>query len=214
MSHVRCPEEFRGPVRAGIIDAIRSAYDEADEVYAPDRGRGDHLHGLAVYHVASFNLRARFEDFAGARFVSRGEGPELWVGPYRLRWNKVGRGADGQSIRGSFPRSSRAAAFMAQENQLRLFDQATFEPEGFAQNWVIAHMGNPIDHLVAIYLASPIETNGRSVTGWRDIVPIWSAADPDVEFPTAPTPGLPEPVDLGDLDIELRDDEDAGAQEA
>lgn len=214
MDHPRCPEEFRGPVRAGIIDAIRSAYDEADEVYSPDRGRGDHLHGLAVYHVASFNLRARFEDFPGARFVSRGEGPELWIGPYHLRWNKVGRGADGQSIRGSFPRSSRAAALMAEQNQLRLFDETAFEPDGFATNWIIAHLGNPIDHLVAVYLASPIETNGKSVTGWRDIVPIWSAADPDVEFPTAPTPGLPEPVDLGDLDLELRDDEDAGAEEA
>jgi hypothetical protein len=201
-------------VRAGIIEAIRGAYDEADEVYAPDRGRGDHLHGLAVYHVASFNLRARFDDYPGVRFVSRGEGPELLIGPYRLRWNKVGRGTDGQTIKGSFPRGSRAAAFMADQNQLRLFDEATFEPDGFPRNWVIAHLGNPIDRLVAIYLASPIETDGRSVTGWRDIVPIWSAADPDVEFPTAPTPGLPEPADLGDLELELRDDEDAGSAEA
>ena len=213
MTQPRCPEEFRGPVRAGIIAAIRGAYDEADEIFAPDRGRGDHLHGLAVYHVASFNLRNRFDDFSGVQFVSRGEGPELRVGPYRLRWNKVGRGVDGQSIRGSFPRGSRAAAVMAEQNQLQLFDEAAFEPRGFALNWVIAHMGNPIDHLVAIYLASPIETDGRSVTGWRDIVPIWSAADPDVEFPTAPAPGLPESVELGELDIELRD-EDAGAAEA
>jgi len=131
-----------------------------------------------------------------------------------LRWNKVGRGADGPSIRGSFPRGSRAAAFMARENQLRLFDETTFEASGFPRNWVIAHMGNPIDHVVAIYLASPIETDGRSVTGWRDIVPIWSATDPDVEFPSAPTPGLPEPVDLGDFDLELRDDEASSAEEA
>lgn len=207
------PVEFDGRVRAGIVDAIRSAYDEADEVYAPDRGRGDHLHGLAVYHVASFLLRARFEEFPGVRFVSRGQGPELWVGPYRLRWNKVGRGADGQSIRGSFPRGSRTAAFMAEQNQLRLFDETSFEVNGFPQNWVIAHMGNPIDHLVAIYLATPIESDGRSVTGWRDIVPIWSAADPDAEFPTAPLPGLPEPVDLPDLELELRDDVDIDAEE-
>jgi hypothetical protein len=214
MSQSRCPEEFQGPVRAGIIDSIRGAYDEADEIYAPDRGRGDHLHGLAVYHVASFNLRNRFHGVPGVQFVSRGEGPELRIGPYRVRWNKVGRGGDGQAIRGAFPRGSRAAAFMAQENQLRMFDEASFQPGGFALNWVIAHMGNPIDGVVGIYLASPIETDGRSVTGWRDIVPIWSAADPEVEFPDLPTPGLPEPVDLGELDVELRDDGAAGTAEA
>jgi hypothetical protein len=213
MDHLPCPEEFRGPVRAGIIRAIRSAYDEADEIYAPDRGRGDHLHGLAVYHVASFNLRAEFDGFPGVRFLSQGKGPEMAVGPYRLRWNKVGRGGDGASIRGSFPRGSRAAAFMAQENQLRLFDEASFEHDGFPTNWIIAHLGNPLDHLVAIYIASPIETDGRSVTGWRDIVPIWSAADPEVEFPSAPQPGLPEPVEIGELDLALRD-EDAPAVEA
>jgi hypothetical protein len=213
MDHLPCPEEFRGPVRAGIIRAIQGAYDEADETYAPDRGRGDHLHGLTVYHVASFNLRREFEGFPGVTFKSHGKGPELAVGAYQLRWNKVGRGGDGESIRGSFPRGSRAAAFMAEQNQMRLFDDASFDHDGFPTNWIIAHLGNPLDHLVAIYLASPIETNGRSVTGWRDIVPIWSAADPEVEFPAAPRPGLPEPVEIGDLDLELRD-EDAPAAES
>ncbi|HEX7949784.1 MAG TPA: hypothetical protein VF494_05500 [Candidatus Limnocylindrales bacterium] len=214
MTSPHCPAEFNGPVRAGIIAAIRTAYDEADEIYAPERGRGDHLHGLAVYHVASFELRNRFEDQAGARFVSHGHGPELHVGPYRLRWNKVARGT-GQSIRGSFPRGSRAAALMAAENhQLVLFDEAALEPGGFPVNWIIAHMGNPTDHLVAIYLAAPIDTDGQSVTGWRDVVPIWSVIDPESEFPSAPEPGLPEPVALGDLDVALRNDEDASAEEA
>ena len=213
MNHPPCPEEFQGPVRAGIIRAIQTAYDEADETYAPDRGRGDHLHGLTVYHVASFNLRREFEGLPGVTFQSHGKGPEMGIGPYRLRWNKVGRGGDGESIRGSFPRGSRVAAFMAEQNQMRLFDDESFDNDGFPINWIIAHLGNPLDHLVAIYLASPIETNGKSVTGWRDIVPIWSAADPEVEFPAAPRPGLPEPIEIGELDLELRD-EDAPAAES
>jgi hypothetical protein len=213
MDNPSCPEEFRGPVRAGIIRAFQGAYDEADETYAPDRGRGEHLHGLTVYHVASFNLRREFEGFPGVSFRSHGRGPEMSLGPYRLRWNKVGRGGDGDTIRGSFPRGSRVAAFMAEQNQMRMFDDASFDHDGFPSNWIIAHLGNPLDHLVAIYLASPIETDGRSVTGWRDIVPIWSAADPEVEFPAAPRPGLPEPAEIGDLDLELRD-EDAPAAES
>lgn len=213
MDHPSCPEELRGPVRAGIIRAIQRAYDEADETYAPDRGRGDHLHGLTVYHVASFNLRREFEGFPGVTFHSHGRGPEMAVGPYRLRWNKVGRGGDGESIHESFPRGSQVAALMADQNQMTLFADEAFEHHGFPINWIIAHLGNPLDHLVAIYLASPIESDGRSVTGWRDIVPIWSAADPDVEFPAAPRPGLPVAVGLDDLDIALRD-EDAPAAES
>lgn len=211
MNTGRYPNELRGPVRDAIVAAIRDAYDQADETYAPDRGRGDHLHGLTVYHVATHNLRVAFEDYPGAAFLSRGRGPEIHLGPHRVRWNKVGRGGEAGGIHSRFPRGSRAAAVMADENQMRLFDEASFESDGMATNWIVAHLGNPIDHLVAIYLCSPIESNGRTVTGWRDVVPIWSAADPDAEFPEAPEPGLPDPVELEELRVELRDDEDTAA---
>jgi hypothetical protein len=84
---------------------------------------------------------------------------------------------------------------MANENQLRLFSEESFEPDGVATNWIIAHMGSPLDHLVAIYLCSPIETDGSSVTGWLDVIPIYSATDPFAEFPTAPEP--PAAADSG-----------------
>lgn len=204
------PEEFTGPVRAGIIDAIRGAYAEADEVYAPDRGRGDHLHALAVYHVACFRLRLNLEGMPGVFMVSRGQGPELRIGSRNVRWNKVGRGDGGDTINNSFPRSSKVAAIMAAENQqTKLFSDDMFEQSGSPTNWIIAHLGNARDGLMAIYLVAPMETDGVRVTGWREIIPIWSAVEPDTEFPTAPTPGLPESIELDDLPIELIETEPA-----
>jgi hypothetical protein len=205
MNPPQCPEEFTGPVRAGIIDAIRGAYAEADEVYAPDRGRGDHLHALAVYHVACFRLRLNLEGMPGVFVVSRGQGPELRIGSRNVRWNKVGRGDGGDTINNSFPRSSKVAAIMARENnQTKLFSDDMFDDDtGSPTNWIIAHLGNARDGLMAIYFAAPMATDGVRVTGWREIIPIWSAVEPDVEFPRAPAPGLPESIELDDLPIEL-----------
>lgn len=214
MNHPQCPGEFTRAVRAGIIDALRGAYAEADEVYAPDRGRGDHLHALAVYHVACFQLRLNLEGLPGVFMVSRGQGPELRIGSRNVRWNKVGRCDAGDTISNSFPRSSKVAAIMAAENsQIKLFSDDMFDdPSGSPTNWIIAHLGNARDGLMAIYLAAPMETDGVRVTAWREIIPIWSATEPDTEFPSAPTPGLPELIELDDLPIELIDEapEDIG----
>lgn len=207
MTEQRLPQPFDQQFRARIVQALRGAYREADEVYAPDRGRGDHLHSLAVYHVATFNLRRDLDGVPGVSLDDRGRGPELRVGPYALRWNKVGRGEDADGIGGAFPRGSAAASVMAEKNQLRLFTDADLELAGFVPNWIIAHVGNAIDGLLAVYLASPISTVSGRVTGWRDAVAIWSAAEPEAAFPSAPLPGLPDAVDIGWLPVELLDDE-------
>lgn len=212
MRSSNCPPELRGSAQEALVAAIRRGYDEANAIYDPGRGLGDTLYGQAVYSVASHHIARTFDGWPGAAVVSRGRGPELHIGGNRVRWNKVGRGTDGGGIRGRYPRGSRAAAAMANENQLRLFSEDALEPDGVATNWILAHLGNPIEGLVAIYLASPIETDGDSVTGWRDIIPIWSAADPMSDAPEAPVPGLPEPVELGALEVLLVDEGDTAAE--
>src|SRR5690349_9616701 len=121
MGPSNCPPELRGPARDALVAAIRGAYDEANGIYDPARGLGDTLYGQAVYSVASHSIARTFDGWPGATVVSRGRGPELHIGGNRVRWNKVGRGTDGGGIRGRYPRSSRAAAAMANENQMVLF---------------------------------------------------------------------------------------------
>lgn len=76
-------------------------------------------------------------------------------------------------------------------------------------NWFICHVGNPIDGLLAVYLASPINAEGERITGWHTTIAIWSAADPGSEFPALPPPGPPEPTPLPEWDISLIDEEQA-----
>jgi hypothetical protein len=206
------PLAFNPAVRAGIVSALHQAYDEAAAIYAPDRGLGDRLHGWTVYEVLTHLFERDLAQIPGVYFARRRQGPEIDVGALRVRWNKVGRGEAGEDIQSSFPRGSRAAAFMAIANQqMRLWADPTddsVEPT----NWIICHLGNPRDGLRAVYLAAPIEVEGERVTGWRTATAIWSAADPLTEFPDAPPLGLPQPTDLPDLEIALLDeDRDAEA---
>ncbi len=203
VSHSECPAEFSGPVRAAIVAALRTAYAEADALYAPERGVGDRVHAIAVYDVVSMLFERDLALFPGVHFESRGQGPQLRIGDLRVRWNKAGRGDRGESIDTSFPRGSRIAAIMALENQqLALWP----DRDGDYQrplNWIICHLGNPRDSLRAVYLAAPIGADGERVTGWRTTVAIWNADDPGAEFPEAPPLGLPEAAPLPELEIAL-----------
>lgn len=213
MSGPVCPPEFTSTLRTRITTALQAAYAEADNVYLPDRGLGDRVHAIAVYDVLCMLLERDVAGLPGVSFESRGQGPQLRIGDLRVRWNKVGRGEAGQTIDGSFPRGSRAAVFMALENQQMTIWSDASNDDFRPLNWIICHLGNPRDGLRAIYLAAPIEADGDRVTGWRSTVAIWSADDPAAEFPVAPPVGLPEPAPLPELEIALLG-EAAGADAA
>lgn len=202
-----CPPEFTAEIRRRMIAAIQTAYAEADERYAPDRGVGDRAYGIIVYDVLTFRLMHDVASLPDVAFRWTADGPSLSLGALRARWNKVGRGRAGDSMRASFPRPSRSSAEMAIENQqLTLWALANGEAAAELANWVICHMGNPRDGLRAVYLAAPIESDGERITGWREIVPIWSADDLESEFPAAPPIGLPEPDALPEFDLSLVDE--------
>jgi hypothetical protein len=203
-----CPPEFTPEIRRRIIEAIQVAYAEADERYAPDRGVGDRAYGIIVYDVLTFRLMHDVASLPPVAFRWTAEGPSLWISALHIRWNKVGRGRAGESPRVSFPRPSRSSAEMALENQqLSLWAATQGEVLAELAHWIVCHMGNPRDGLRAVYLAAPIESDGERITGWREVIPIWSADDLDSEFPAlAPTIGLPEPDALPEFDLSLIDE--------
>lgn len=202
-----CPSEFTPEIRRRIVEAIQTAYAEADEHYAPGRGVGDRAHGIIVYDVLTFRLMHDVASLPPVAFRWTTDGPAFWIGPVHVRWNKVGSGRAGESIRSSFPRASRSSAEMAIENQqLSLWTLAAGDGPLELSNWIICHLGNPRDGLRAVYLAAPIESDGERITGWREVIPIWSADDSENEFPAAAPPiGLPQRDELPDFDLTLID---------
>ena len=212
MIAAECPPEFTPELRAALIDGLRAAYDKANDTYAPEEGVRDRVHGITVFDVATFRFERDLQRFAAVSFESHGSGPELRVGGLRVRWNKVGQ-TNGQAIDQSFPRPSRASAEMALGNQqLPLWaDEIDLRRP---VNWFVCHVGNPIDGLLAVYLAAPLNADGERITAWQTVVPIWSAHEPDTEFPVLPPPGPPEPPPLPAWDISLVDEEQAESDAA
>jgi hypothetical protein len=199
-----CPQQFTPDRREILRAALSGAYADAADVCDPDRGFNDLLHGLIVYHLTAFRLQRAFEDDPEVRFESIGLGPELHVDGLRLRWNKVGR-SSAEHIGTSFPRASMAATAMAEGNQqLALWSEDT--GAGDPVNWILAHVGNPRDGLIRAYLAAPISTDGREVTAWARWIPIYDAAQPFVDLPDAPAPGLPVPVEIELPEVSLLDE--------
>jgi hypothetical protein len=198
-----CPGQFSLERRDVFRFALLGAYADAGEIHDPERGFNDLIHGLIVYHLTGHRLARAFESDPDVRFARGAAGPELWVEGCRLRWNKVGSDAR-QRIESSFPRSSQVAAFMAEANQ----QLSLWESDGEASepaNWILAHVGNPRDGLIRAYLAAPISSSGREVTGWARWIAIYDAAQPNVDLPEAPAPGLPEAVEIEAPEITLID---------
>ena len=204
-----CPTQLDASRRAVLREALLAAYSEAAEVCDPERGYNDLLHGLIVYHLTGFRLQRGFEDDPGVNYEFSGAGPELSIDGLRLRWNKVGRSASEQ-IAASFPRPSLAGALMAEANQqLGLWADEFDATEPV--NWILAHIGNPRDGLIRAYLAAPLRSDGRAITGWASWVAIYDAAQPQIDLPEAPAPGLPEPVEIEPVEISLIEETQLGA---
>jgi hypothetical protein len=196
------PTQFSAERRELFRRALIGAYEDAAEVCDPERGFNDLLHGLIVYHLTGFRLQRLVADVPGVQFEHGSFGPELHIEGFRVRWNKVGRDSR-EGIENSFPRSSMAASYMAEANhQLTLWDP---EDGNEPTNWILAHFGNPRDGLVRAYLAAPIATNGREVVGWARWIPIYDAAQPMIDLPEAPMPGLPVAIAVAPAELSLID---------
>lgn len=201
MDKDRCPTQFTAERREILRTALLAAYADADEVCDPDRGFNDLLHGQIVYHLIGFRLQRAFEDDSEVRYSSHGLGPEIHVGPLRLRWNKVGRSSS-ERIDSSFPRASRVASNMAEANQQLLLWSGS-EDGVELTSWILAHIGNPRDGLIRAYLAAPVDNSGIEVTAWSQWVAMYDASQPQIDLPEAPAPGLPVAAEIGPIDVSL-----------
>jgi hypothetical protein len=195
------PSAFDRRFRDGVRYDTRAAYKLASErIWSPSDGFGPLLFGFAVYLNLDRRFSSRFAPTSQAslKHTPTMRGPELRGYGLRLRWNKTGS-AIGQPDAVERPTSTLIE--MAQLNMVPQLSMGLDEVPPV--NWVLAHTGNAQDGLLAVHLAAPqLSRDGRSVVGWRECVPIFDVRRPDLDFPDLDTAGLPESVDLGELQIE------------
>lgn len=195
---------FRDVIRFHTGEAYRFS---AERIWSPADGMGALMFSLGVY----FNVTERFSR------VFDGTGPIIFkrtmrqaelrgTDGMRVRWNKTRTGG---GTLDDVTRPSETLIELAIENlvsQLSL-GLAADKPA----HWIIAHSGNPVDGLLTMHLASPVTSNdNRRIVAWSEVVPIFDARHPDLDFPEIEAPGLPEPAELPGLDLRFRDE--AGAR--
>lgn len=187
--------------RDAVRHDTRASYGlAADRIYSPGDGWGPLMFALAVYYNLDRRFRTRYLGASPVRFAATMRGSELRGADIRIRWKKTGArlAAPGDVDRPSDVLFELAALNMA--SQPSLLDQPTLS------NWVIAHSGNPSDGLLTVHLAAPrLAGNGR-VVAWHESVAVFDARRPHLDFPDLEAPGLPEPMDLPELEIDFLPD--------
>jgi hypothetical protein len=198
--------DFVDLVRRVMVDAYVGARDH----YDPDRGIDGQIFGFVVYKMAAHIFESEIPLLSGARVEWNGRGREIRRGDKHVRWNKVGH-SEQDEIGSSFPSRSKSAAIAAERN-LKQLDLGFGDEQPV--HWIIAHAGNPLDGLRSLYLAAPIETRNDRVVGWLRWHALYDGNHPDDVNPILPEPGpiQPEPEELGDFDLRIREDDDEVAR--
>lgn len=206
LPHALSDRGFRDVIRFHTQEAYRFS---AQRIWSPADGIGTLMFSLGVY----FNVTERFSRIFG------GTGPLVFKrtmrqaelgGPngMRVRWNKTRTG--GRTL-DDVTRPSETLIELAIENlvsQLAL-GLAADKPA----HWIIAHSGNPVDGLLTMHLASPVSSqDNRRIVAWSEVVPIFDARHPDLDFPEIEAPGLPEPAELPGLELRFREEAEARVQ--
>lgn len=163
-------EAFPPSAREALKEAVTLAYGDARERYNEEIGCNSSTFGTDVYHFACHRLQERVGDMGdGAKVALRHPAFRLDVAGFEVGCHKVGD-SETESIWRSFPQSEFAGETLVPP-QLLLFGG---EGKGRIGGIVIAHQGNPIHGLCALYLCLPDSVNERGrIDHWGHVEPLW-----------------------------------------
>jgi len=171
---------FTANVKRDIVNQVRVAYNDAQENHDESCGFNATTFGHNVYHLAKFRLTKLSESSGGAFNVVgeigglfRMQGGEYSIGVY-----KVGSSAK-NNIWESFPTTENGANPGNNEGQPFFdgFELSMLDDVTARRYVVVAHLGNPTDGLVAVYLCIPIEKSQGKITRWGYAEQIFSGED-------------------------------------
>jgi hypothetical protein len=184
-----------------LVEAHRSAYDRAALQYSPEDGADAQLFGFTIYKYNTHRLAklAKRPDL-GIELRSTHPCFRLGVGPFTLASYPCGSSGD-HDIEDSFPNNDAGAPALVDVNQLCLeLDFSRAVPRAL----VLAHFGNPVNGLEALYLAAPGSKEDGRISGWSWHKELWRWSGGSVAEPMPPRPDLPRPVPIEPAPLSLK----------
>lgn len=155
-------------VKAMIVRAVKKAYEIVGQSHDEALGFNANTFGICVYHVGRFQLEAVCKQSEG-KLSNVEELKSLFrfqSGAYTLGFYKVGQ--SDENIWESFPTSDNGAMSLSDEGYPILvgLEDSMLDRVNDLRYVVVAHMGNPISGLCAIYLCVPIRTKNGKIQRW------------------------------------------------
>jgi len=174
------PPELTEDLRELMVLAIRRAYAECMQRFDRSVGFTNQTFGQMVFRSAWYFLGVSLQAKHNVRSLRPDGGFEIHVGPISLAPYKVP--LDEGGVAPGLPRNEARLAAMAENAaQPQLF-------EGLRQTkFILAHVGDPLLGLRAVYVGAPIRGTSEDTYEWAWIVRI-DRSQPAVD--------LPEPVEI------------------
>lgn len=192
-------EAFPPSLRSAIVREYRQLYAYLITIYDTEQGWDAQGFGFMAYKAAVARLsRLAADPQSGLTLLTAAPTFRLQAGPFLIASYRVGS-SETESIDESYPRNENGAVKLADLNQLSL------EIDDFSATnpaVIIAHLGNPITGLEAIYLAVPAGTNGTQITTWYCTDLLWKRSDGGQLM--GPEISGPPPVPIPDATVRLR----------
>ena len=195
---------FTETIQSALVAAISSAYDLNMERYAPEVGDDAMLFGLMNYKSKVHFLTRLGVDASKDWVTVIRQTPsfEFKIGNYKLSAYCAGHTSTVEP-RNAFPYNRNRAARIVETNRNQLSfpfaisgKEAPDVDDSKCPELVLADIGNPLEGLLKVFLAVPIEKDedGR-ITRWGTILEIWNKASHERPRVASGTPSPPpEPI--------------------
>lgn len=190
---------FPPSIRDAVTNEYRKLYRYVASIYEPQQGWDPQAFGFMIYKATVQRLARLAGEIPGLTLVTQAPTFRLQAGRFLVASYRVGSAAS-EGIQDSFPRNENGAVKHADLNQLSLELSAD---DAAASAVILAHQGNPLTGLEALYLAVPGATDGVVITSWLHTELVWRRSEED-ELPTQPPVGGPAPVPIPDASVRLR----------
>jgi hypothetical protein len=177
----RLPEELTSPIRKAICAALEATYLECQRRFDRSVGFDGQTFGQMVYKSSWFHLEQTLHGMAGVRTLRDSNSFEIAIGRVLLHPYKVGH-QEGD-IETRRPSNEAVLEFMARTNQ----EQLELIPSLAPTRLILAHAGNPIDALRAVYIAAPIPSGSGDVE-WAYSARIDEISARDIDAEPVPVP--------------------------
>lgn len=192
--------------RTALTAILRDSYAGVAAGHSPCNGDNAQVFGFRNYHWIGKRL-LELCGTQGIELAKHHPNIRLGVGPFILAAYCCGSSGD-QDIYESFPLNENGAPQMADLNQFCLeLDDELAVPRAI----VLAHLGNCINGLEALYLAVPAARSHNRIAGWchAELLWKWSAGEQDGDV----QPDLPRPVVIppAPLSLKLHPDRTTGS---